>query len=271
MVSSTLGSPTNTCWNRRSSAGVLLDALAVLVERRRADHAQLAAGEHRLEHVAGVHGALAARAGADDGVQLVDERDDLAVGVLDLARGRPSAAPRTRRGTSRRPPCAPRSSETSRLPRSDSGTSPATMRWARPSTTAVLPTPGSPMRTGLFLVRRRQHLHDAADLGVAADDRVELALAGPRGEVDAVLLQRLVGALGVRAGDPRAAADLGERRAQRVGGGADGASAARATGDSTVASADQQVLGGHVLVAELPGDLSGVGQDGVGLPGQTRR
>ena len=37
---------------------------------------------------------------------------------------------------------------------SDSGTSPLTMRSARPSTIAVLPTPGSPMRTGLFLVRR---------------------------------------------------------------------------------------------------------------------
>ncbi len=34
------------------------------------------------------------------------------------------------------------------------GTSPDTMRWARPSTMAVLPTPGSPMSTGLFLVRR---------------------------------------------------------------------------------------------------------------------
>ncbi len=46
-----------------------------------------------------------------------------------------------------------RSSEISFLPFSDSGTSPATIRWARPSTTAVLPTPGSPISTGLFLVR----------------------------------------------------------------------------------------------------------------------
>ena len=34
------------------------------------------------------------------------------------------------------------------------GTSPSTIFWARPSTTAVLPTPGSPIRTGLFLVLR---------------------------------------------------------------------------------------------------------------------
>jgi len=33
-----------------------------------------------------------------------------------------------------------------------SGTSPRTILWASPSTTAVLPTPGSPMSTGLFLL-----------------------------------------------------------------------------------------------------------------------
>ena len=64
--------------------GVLLDPLAVLVERGRADHVQLAAGQHRLEHVAGVHRGVAAGTGADDRVQLVDERDELAAGVLDL-------------------------------------------------------------------------------------------------------------------------------------------------------------------------------------------
>ena len=49
---------------------------------------------------------------------------------------------------------APTSSAITRRSRSDSGTSPSTIRWARPSTIAVLPTPGSPISTGLFLVRR---------------------------------------------------------------------------------------------------------------------
>ena len=66
---------------------VLLDVLAVLVERGGADHAQLAAGEHGLDHVAGVHRALGA-AGADDRVQLVDERDHFAGGVGDLLQHR---------------------------------------------------------------------------------------------------------------------------------------------------------------------------------------
>ncbi len=63
--------------------GVLLDVGAVLVERRRADGTQLAAREHRLQEVARRDGALGG-ASADDRVQLVDEEDDLALGGGDL-------------------------------------------------------------------------------------------------------------------------------------------------------------------------------------------
>ncbi|MCY1175498.1 hypothetical protein D9M73_157400 [compost metagenome] len=49
---------------------------------------------------------------------------------------------------------APMSRDNRRLPLRPSGTSPLMMRWARPSAMAVLPTPGSPISTGLFLVRR---------------------------------------------------------------------------------------------------------------------
>ncbi len=49
-----------------------------------------------------------------------------------------------------------RSSASSRFPLSPSGTSPSTMRRASPSAMAVLPTPGSPTSTGLFLVRRER-------------------------------------------------------------------------------------------------------------------
>ena len=48
----------------------------------------------------------------------------------------------------------PRSSAMTRLPLSPSGTSPSMIRLASPSTMAVLPTPGSPISTGLFFVRR---------------------------------------------------------------------------------------------------------------------
>ena len=48
----------------------------------------------------------------------------------------------------------PMSSEKIVLSRRPSGTSPRTIRWASPSTIAVLPTPGSPISTGLFFVFR---------------------------------------------------------------------------------------------------------------------
>ena len=49
-----------------------------------------------------------------------------------------------------------RSRVMTRLSRRSSGTLPATISWARPSAMAVLPTPASPMRTGLFFVRRQR-------------------------------------------------------------------------------------------------------------------
>ena len=58
--------------------GVLLDVLAVLVQGGRADNADLAASQCGLDDVGGVHRALG-RACAHDGVQLVDEQDDVAV------------------------------------------------------------------------------------------------------------------------------------------------------------------------------------------------
>ena len=63
--------------------GVLLDILAVFVERGRADAVQLAARERRLEQVDGVHRAFGL-ARADQRVHLVDEQDDVALGGLHL-------------------------------------------------------------------------------------------------------------------------------------------------------------------------------------------
>ena len=63
-----------------------------------------------------------------------------------------------------------------------------------------------------------EHLDDAADLAVAADDRVELALAGGRGQVVAVLLEGLEGALGVGRGDLGGAAHGRQRGEQALAG-----------------------------------------------------
>jgi len=126
--------------------------------------------------------------------------------------------PRTRRDTSRRRaairgqarrPCG-RAASPGRRPRRSAG--------ARPSTIAVLPTPGSPISTGLFLVPPGEDLDHAADRGVAADHGVELALCRLDGEVAAEALERLVALLGAAVGDAVGAAHVlrARRRAARA-------------------------------------------------------
>ena len=63
----------------------------------------------------------------------------------------------------------------------------------------------------------REDLDDAADLLVAPDDRVEAALARERGQVAAVLFERLERRLGVLGGDARRAAHVAQRGEQRLG------------------------------------------------------
>ena len=62
----------------------------------------------------------------------------------------------------------------------------------------------------------RQHLDDAADLLVAADHRVELALARRRGQVAGVFLERVVALLGRGRVGGAALADLVDGGVQRL-------------------------------------------------------
>ena len=58
MVSSTVGSETKTGWKRRAKCGVLLDVLAVFVERGGADAVQFTTRQRRFEQVRCVHGTI---------------------------------------------------------------------------------------------------------------------------------------------------------------------------------------------------------------------
>ena len=106
----------------------------------------------------------------------------------------------------------------------------------------------------------RQHLDDAADLLVAADDRVELALARGLGEVAAEPLERLELRLGVLVGHARARAQLLERL-QRAASWSRPRLAEDAPGLAAVlGEREQQVLGRDVRVLELLGVLERVAE-----------
>ncbi len=233
--------------------GVLLDALAVLVERRRADHVQLAAGQHRLEHVAGVHRGVAAGACPDDGVQLVDEGDHLTAGVLDLLEDglEPllELAAVLRAGHHRGQVERQHATTLERV---------GDVAGDHPLGEALddrrLADARLTDQDGVVLRAPRQHLHDAPDLRVTTDDGVEPAVLGLPGQVDGVLLQRLVRRLGGLAGHPTVAADGRDRLAQP------------GRGESRVGQhllrrrldgreRDEQVVGGDVVVLHRSGEV----------------
>ena len=71
-----------------------------------------------------------------------------------------------------------------------------------------------------------ENLDDAADLFVAADHRIELALRGELGQIAAVFFERFVGGFGILRGDALAAADLLKSPHQAFAGDAEFAEAA---------------------------------------------
>ena len=180
----------STGWNRRSRAAsfsmYLRYSSSVVAPIMRSSPAR----QHRLDHVAGVHGALGG-AGADDRVQLVDERDDLALGVRDLLQDRLQALLELAAVLGAGDHRGEVESDDPLVPQSLGD-----VAFDDPRGEALddgrLADAGLADEHGVVLRAPRQDLDDAADLVVAADDRVELALPGEIGEVAAVAFERLV-------------------------------------------------------------------------------
>ena len=167
--------------------GVLLDVRAVLVERGRADAAQLAAREHRLEQVGGVDRSLGG-AGADDRVELVEEQDDPALGVGDFLQDALQAflelAPVCGSGDQRAHVEGDHAPVAQRL-----GHVAVDDALGQALDDRGLADAGLADQDGVVLGAPAQHLDHAADLVVAADHRVELALLGGLGQVAAEALE----------------------------------------------------------------------------------
>ena len=227
---------------------VLLDALLVLVEGGRADAAQLTARERRLEEIRRVHLALAS-AGADDRVDLVDEEDDRALAGLDLLEDGLQAilelatvlrASDERAHVERREPLV--------LERLGDVATHDALRDALDDGRLADARLADEHR--VVLGAPREHLHDAADLLVATDDRIDLALANGGRQITTVLVERLELPLGIAIGDALGAAHAGERLEQAIG--RDAARGLEGRGHLAIVlrERDDEVLDGHEVVLE---------------------
>ena len=192
---------------------ILLDVFAVLIERGGADAVQLAAREGGFQHVARIHRALRF-ARAHHGVQLVDEQDDLAFLFREVGEHRLQAllelAAELRAGDER-----------AHVERENALVAQAFRHLAVDDALRESLDDGGLADAGLadehrvVLGTALQNLDGAADLIVAPDDRVELALGRALGEVDAVLFQRLAIFLGAGVLDLRPAPHLLDRLLER--------------------------------------------------------
>ena len=195
---------------------VLLDMLPVFVRGGGANGPQLPAGQRRLEQVPGVNGALAA-AGAYQGMYLVNEQNDRALGILDLLddafdallelaaelgagqqcpdveRQHPLAQQRLRDGLR---------SNALRQPLGDSG----------------LPDTGRADQDGVVLRAPAEDLHQARDFLVTTDHRVEPVVLCQLGQVNGVLREQPGLVLGRGAIHRARATHVLERLGDAVGG-----------------------------------------------------
>src|SRR5262249_12224557 len=174
---------------------VLVDVLAVLVQGGGADALDLASGQGGLEDVGGVDGALGA-AGADQGVQLVDEQDGV-TGASDLVHDGLDAllelAAVLGAGDHHGQVEHDDAAVAEQL---GGGGADGALGGALDD--GGLADAGFAEEDGVVLGAAGQDLDDALDLVVASDDGVELALAGQLGQVaaEAVQSRRLRLALG---------------------------------------------------------------------------
>ena len=228
--------------------GVLFDVLPILIQRGRANGAEFAARELRLEHVAGVDRALA-RPRTDDGVQLVDEEDDLALRVGDFLEERLESVlefaaelrARDHRADVHRDDLLV-FQRLRHIPADDPPRQPLDDRRLAHARLAD--------EHRVVFRAPRKHLHDAADFIIAPDDGIDFPLLRQRREIAPVFLQRLIFPLGILVRDALRTAHLLQRghqlgaRDPRVFQNAGG-------GDFRVRERQEVVLGAEVFVLQL--------------------
>ena len=228
---------------------IFLDVLTVFVQRGGANRAQLTAGQCRLQHVRSINRAFS-RAGSHQGVQLVDEQNDLSLRLLNFFQHRFQAVFKFAtilRARQHRAQIERHHALVLQLLGNVAGND----ALRQPFDDCRLADAGFANQDGIVLRPARQHLHHAAHFFVAPNHGIELALARQFVQVLGIALQRLVLRFGILVGHLLIAAHRGQPAQNVV------VSRARSRQDLLRRIAlqlrhpQQHVLGGNVLVLEI--------------------
>ena len=229
--------------------GIFFDALAIFVVGGRADHAQLSTRQGRFEHVGCIQRAFGV-ARANERVQLVDKQDDFAIRGLRLGDHR--LQPLFELAAELCP-----GNEQAHVYRNHA----LAFEWlghlARSDTLGEAFDDGRLTDARLANQHRivlgaaHQDFHEPQNLVFAANDRIELAVGGQRGQIDTIFFERLEATLGSRAVDGSTTAHFIKSTGEYV---ALQASALGSLGQLVVGigqQRQQQMLGTGELIAPL--------------------
>ena len=174
--------------------GVLLHMLPVLIERRRADTVQLAAGQRRFQQIGRIHRAFGF-AGTDQGVHLVNEQQYVASACGDFVEHafQPFLELAAIFGSG---------NQAAHVERHQLLALQAVRHVAvddaegQPFGNRGLADAGFTNQDRVILGAAGQYLNSAADFLIPADDRIKLAVARRLGQVTGKFLERVIAVLG---------------------------------------------------------------------------
>ena len=166
---------------------VLLDVLAVFLERGGANQAQFAAGQHRFQHIGGCDRSFSATS-THQRVEFINKCDDLALGIIDLFQDCFEAlfklTPILRASNQGRHVQGNQLLSLERV-RNVSGNN----SLGKSLNHSGLPHTGFTDQHGVIFGAAGEHLRDPSDLRIATDHRIEFSFPSDVGQVHSILLQ----------------------------------------------------------------------------------
>ena len=180
-------------------SGILLDVFPILIQGRRPDGAQLPSCKLRFQKIRGVHRSLS-RPSSDDGVQLINEKNDLPLAGSDLLEEGfeailelPTKFGASNHGTNIH----------SNEPFVFEGFGHIAAHDAASKSldNRGLAHTGLTNKNGVVFGSTGEDLHRAADFLITTDHGVNFAILCKRGEIATIFLECLVFSFGIRIGD----------------------------------------------------------------------